>query len=268
MYKKTKKRTSVGRKIIGFILIVAACLLTLDVVLVMIPKINAVVLKGDYLRIFHEEMICCGILILFALDVRFGFLTKIRFKAAKVIGWILRIAVIAATLIILFFCGKVIVGSNINTAAPAKNAIVLGLALQNGQPVKDLIFRLETAKDYLQENRDATLILTGGNPDESGRTEAEVMQDLLMEMGVSEESLYLEDQAATTIENFANTVRMIDPTDPVVLISSNYHMDRSVKTAKKAGFTNVLRLPARSEILKYGSNMMWEVALDINAYIR
>lgn len=50
------------------------------------------------------------------------------------------------------------------------------------------------------------------------------MHDLLAEEGVPEENMYLEDKAKTTEENFKNTVQMIDPSEPIVLVTSNYHM--------------------------------------------
>ena len=60
------------------------------------------------------------------------------------------------------------------------------------------------------------------------------------------------------------TAQIIDPGKPVVLISSNYHMDRAVKTARSAGFTNIMRLPAPSSILNYGANVLSEVVLEVN----
>jgi uncharacterized SAM-binding protein YcdF (DUF218 family) len=57
---------------------------------------------------------------------------------------------------------------------------------------------------------------------------------------------------------------MIDPSRPVVLISSDYHMDRAVRTAREAGFTRVLRLPAPSAFLSFGANVMWEVIMEVN----
>ena len=57
---------------------------------------------------------------------------------------------------------------------------------------------------------------------------------------------------------------LIDPREPVVLISSDYHMDRAVRTAESAGFSNVLRLPAPSSFRNYGANMLSEVILELN----
>ena len=48
------------------------------------------------------------------------------------------------------------------------------------------------------------------------------------------------------------------------MISSDYHMDRAVRNAKEEGFSNVMRLPARSNILAFGANMLSEVVLDLN----
>ena len=76
--------------------------------------------------------------------------------------------------------------------------------------------------------------------------------------------MMLEDKAESTEENFRNTVSMIDPKQPIVLISSNYHMNRAVMTARDVGFDNVLRLPAPSQILNFGANVMWEVILELN----
>ena len=90
------------------------------------------------------------------------------------------------------------------------------------------------------------------------------MRDILTAKGVPEESLMMEDQASTTKENFENIARMISPDKPVVMISSNYHMDRAVRNAEKNGFSSVMRFPAPSAFFAYGANMLSEVVLDLN----
>ena len=98
----------------------------------------------------------------------------------------------------------------------------------------------------------------------SGKTEAAVMREILLERGVAEEKLALEDQAATTKENFKNAALLVDPGAPIALITSNYHMDRAVQTAKSAGLASVLRQPAPSSALYFGANVMWETVLEVN----
>lgn len=261
---ETKKPASPVRRIIGDILLLLAILLTADVLFVMPAKINAVVLKADYQKVFVYELILCAVLLLFALDVRFSLFTRWKSVVLKCVGWLLRSVIVLLTAVIVFFCGKVIIGGMINTAGPAENVIVLGLALENGEPAPDLRSRLDTARAYLEKYPEARLILTGGNPDASGRTEAAVMRDLLTEKGVPESRLILEDQAETTVENFRNIAELVSKDKPVVMISSNYHMDRAVRSAEKQGFTNIMRLPAPSGFLAFGANMLSEVVLDVN----
>ena len=255
-----------ARQKIGTILLVLAAAFTVYLSVIMIRRINTVVLKANYTKIFRYELAMCVFFILFAADVRFGF-TGAEHTALKAAGWCLRVVVVLVTAVLLFFMGKITVGSFIHTEAPANNAVVLGLALENGKPTDDLISRLDTAEEYLRRNPDATLILTGGNPDETGRTEAAVMRDILAERGIMEDRMRLEDRSEITKDNFRNTVRLVNPDDPIVLISSNYHMDRAVRTAHSAGFTEVLRLPAPSSLIFFGANVMWEVTLELNELV-
>ena len=252
------------RHIIGDILLAVAILLTADVVIVMCRKLRGVVLKNDYRSVFIYELILCAVLLLFALDVRFGMFTLWQSGAARAVGWVLRIVTALLTAVTVFFCGKGTVGGSVSTARQADHVIVLGLALENGSPTEDLLERLHTAQTYLEKHPEAQLFLTGGNADASGRTEADVMHDILAERGVKDDRMILEDRAKTTKENFLNIAEMIDPKQPVVLISSNYHMDRAVQTAKSAGFSDVLRLPAPSSFWSYGANVLSEVILELN----
>ena len=261
---KTANRPSLVRRVIGDILLALAVILIAEVAIVMPARINAVVRKSDYQDVFLYQRILCTVLLLFALDIRFSLFTRWKPAAVRVIGWILRVAVILASAVTLFFCGKVVVGSVVRNAGQADYAIVLGLALENGEPTPDLVARLDTAREYLDQHPGAKLILTGGNADESGRTEADVMRDILTEKGVPEGLLILEDQAETTKENFQNIAGMLQADESVVMISSNYHMDRAVRNAEKYGFSSVMRLPAPSAFFAYGANMLSEVVLDLN----
>lgn len=251
------------RRIAGDLLIALAAAFTIYLSVVMTRRISAVVLKASYVKIFRYELIICGVFVLLALDIRFGFLTK-GTGFLRIAGWAVRILLICVTAVVLFFCGKITAGSFIRTAEPAKHALVLGLALEDGKPTNDLLSRLETARQYLEENPETVLILTGGNAAEPGGTEAEVMQDLLAERGVPADRMILEDQAETTKENFRNAVRMTDPYEPIVLITSDFHMDRAVQTAAGAGFTRVMRLPAKSSAVHFGANVLWEAILELN----
>ena len=252
------------RRIAGDILLLLFALLTADVLFVMPARIGAVVLKADCEGVFRYQLVLCAVLLLFALDIRFSLFTRWNSAALKAAGRVLRAAVVLFSLAILFFCGKVIAGGLVSNAGPADYAVVLGLALEHGKPSPDLRSRLDTAGAYLAENPEARLILTGGNADESGRTEADVMHDILAEQGVPEDRMILEGRAETTVENFRNISSLVSADKPFVMISSDYHMDRAVRNAAEQGFTGVMRLPAPSGFFAYGANMLSEVVLDVN----
>ena len=160
---KKGNRTSCIRRIIGDILLVLAVLLLIDAAFVMPAKIHAVVQKADYQEVFMYEMILCMILLLFALDIRYNVFTRWKPVILRGIGWLMHTVIVLFSAAIIFLCGKVIIGSMVNTAGQADYAIVLGLALENGKPASDLLARLDTAREYLERYPEAHLILTGGN---------------------------------------------------------------------------------------------------------
>lgn len=253
-----------NRRIIGNILLILAVLFTAYLTAVMLHRISTVVLKDVYREAFQYELIFCAAFLLFALDVRFGLFTAMRSPVLKAVGWVLRIAVILFVAVLLFFFGRITINSLQDTDEAAEHVLVLGLALEHGKPTADLLSRLNTAEDYLLAHPESTLILTGGNPDANGNTEADVMRAILQDRGVPADRMIEEDKAASTIENFQNAARLIDPSAPTILITSDYHMHRAMQTAETAGFTNILPLTAPSSPLFYAANVTWEVLMEIN----
>jgi len=258
-------RTSRVRRVAGDILIALVAIFTVYLASVMIYKICTVVQKSKYTGVFILELIICVMAFVVAMDIRTGFLTKSEKKILKAAGWIARSVSAAFVITVLIFTCKILAGCLIDNPGDNCNAVVLGMALENGKPSDDLILRVDTTKEFIVEHPSSKLILTGGNPGRSGRSEAVVMKELLMERGVSEDKIIVEDSASCTLENFKNVadLALTDPDQPNVIITSNYHMDRAVKTAKSAGFANVLRKPAPSSFLSFGANVMWEVVLEI-----
>ena len=248
----------------GDILIVLSIGFTLYTCFIMRRRIEKVVLKKEYHTVFRFEFLACAFLILFALDLRFHLLTMFPGTLMKVIGWILRIIVIFMVFVLLFFSMRIIIYGRISSKEKTDTALVLGLALENGKANEDLLRRLDRAKLYLQENPNGMIILSGGNPDGMGNSEAALMAKILKEKGVSEDRMILEEEARSTKENFENVTKLIDPKKPFGLITSDYHMDRALRMARQAGFEKVLPYPSRCPWFSYGANVLSEVILAIN----
>lgn len=261
-----KKPRAAGR-IIGSLFLALVVLFTVYLSAVMLHRINTVVIKGIYKKVFSRELVICTLFLLAALDLRFRLFTRFRSRPLRVIGWLLRLVTAGLAVFVLLLGGRVIFAGLANDAGEADTAIVLGMALEDGRPTRDLLLRLDTAEAYAAEHPQSRLILTGGNQDEKGRTEAAVMKEILLERGLDESRIITEDQATDTKENFRNAAAMTDPSRPVVIVTSNYHMNRAVRIAGSAGFSSVMRVPAPSEPLYYGANVMWEVLMELNFLI-
>ena len=229
---------------------------------VMKRRIEAVVLQREYRIVYRYEMLLCGIVFLCLLDLETGFLHQ-RGTVLSVLAWVLRLL----TVLILAVMAAVVFGGRKDIMDRPKHILVLGLALENGQAPADLLLRLQTALSCAEEYPDADLIVCGGNHDASGCTEAGFMMNWLKEKGISSGRMILEDKSANTIGNFRKAAKLIDPHDPVILVTSSYHMKRAVKMAARAGFTAVGRRPASSVRVYYPANVMWETVLILASFL-
>jgi len=92
------------------------------------------------------------------------------------------------------------------------------------------------------------MVLSGGQFDADPRREAEAhgMKVFMMDMGVPEQALLIEDQSRTTFENALRTRALLgEGTHTIALVTSAFHMGRSVLWFEKAGFTVY---PVRADI--------------------
>lgn len=140
--------------------------------------------------------------------------------------------------------GFVISGMNARTPQNLDYIIVLGAKVDGDQPSPALRRRLNAAIEYLNENPDTKVVVSGGKGDDEHLSEAACMQRELIAAGIAPERIFMEDQSTSTAENMAFSKKWIDPDDSVGLVTNNFHVFRSVKIAEKAGYTNVSGLAA------------------------
>lgn len=116
--------------------------------------------------------------------------------------------------------------------------IVLGAALWNGQPSPALKERWNLAIELYHRGQVDRLVLSGGLGGNS-ITEAEGMRQYLVERGVKNEHLILEDRSTNTKENLLFTAEILQNEKPkaLVLITHDYHMYRALNYAHQAGLT-------------------------------
>jgi uncharacterized SAM-binding protein YcdF (DUF218 family) len=119
--------------------------------------------------------------------------------------------------------------------------LILGAGLRGEEPSKTLQGRLDAGLEFLLDNREIPVIVSGGQGTGETITEAEAMGTFLIKNGVEKERVYLEDRSTDTYENIKFSIEIMEqfgvgnPT--VLIITSDYHILRAKLLAKENGIT-------------------------------
>ena len=151
--------------------------------------------------------------------------------------------------------------------------IVLGAKVETDGLSGSLQRRLDKAAEYMAENPDTVLILSGGQGDDEPTSEAEAMYRYLKDKGVPDQQMLLEISSRNTAENIAYSQILMEqhreglknsqgapvlPDEQVVLvapdrplqvgiITNNFHLYRAGLIARKRGLDNVSGIAAGSD---------------------
>ncbi len=128
--------------------------------------------------------------------------------------------------------------------------IVLGSQLHSNEPGPILRLRLDKASEYALENPDTYLILSGGKEEKKSETEAQAMKRYLLEKGVPEKQLLLEERSSSTVENLAFSRELMGEHSRnarIGVLTSNFHLYRSQMIAKKQGLDQVWGIASESD---------------------
>lgn len=130
--------------------------------------------------------------------------------------------------------------------------LILGCQVKAWGPSILLQDRLDRALEYLEDNPDMVVVVSGGQGPDEPVSEARAMTDYLMEHGVEEGRILLEDQSHNTDQNFRRSRQILehagyDPEEMQILVVSNgFHLTRARMLAERAGFKDVSTLAAPS----------------------
>ena len=125
--------------------------------------------------------------------------------------------------------------------------IVLGAQVKGTRPSRALERRLKKAEAFLKEHPDTLAVLSGGQGDGEDITEAQCMYDWLTEHGIASRRLILEERSTSTEENLKFSAAFLDKTAPVGILTSNFHVYRALRLAKKQGYAKPCGIPAKSD---------------------
>ena len=99
--------------------------------------------------------------------------------------------------------------------------------------------RILYAHHLFQEGKAKYILLSGGSIDwlETGNTPAQDMADILLELGVPEQNLWLENNSKNTYENALECKKILSEhkIDRIILVTSASHMPRALALFEKQG---------------------------------
>lgn len=168
--------------------------------------------------------------------------------------WLRAIALIVLVIGIATFCvleGLIIKHMNTPAKADADYVIVLGAQVRGKTITKSLKSRLDAAYDYVSDNPDCIIIVSGGQGPGEDITEAQAMKDYLVGSGVEEDKIRMEEKSTSTKENLTYSLKIIEEQQKkktqtskneedggikTVIVTNDFHVYRAKLLAKKLGY--------------------------------
>ncbi|HVJ48435.1 YdcF family protein [Desulfitobacterium sp.] len=123
--------------------------------------------------------------------------------------------------------------------------IILGAGLNGDQLSWTLWERVDKGLRILQNNKEMRVVVSGGQGPGEWITEAEAMQRYLVEQGIAKERILKEEKSTSTMENFRYSRELLeqqpsyDPSEPVLVITNDFHIFRSKLLARRNGLNPV-----------------------------
>jgi uncharacterized SAM-binding protein YcdF (DUF218 family) len=140
-----------------------------------------------------------------------------------------------------------------------KAVVILGSGTPNCVASPTLIARLDQGLKQAQLWPQAKVTVSGGQDFGLRCREADIMADYLTARGVAANRVIREGRSTSTEENLVFSRRLLEEqgvavTDPIVVVTSDFHVRRAVRIARKAGFGEVAGVGAETPLyLRYNA---------------
>lgn len=185
----------------------------------------------------------------------FGIWRRIPKMLRRIIAVVLVVGIVSFS----FVEACVISGFFVQEEAGLDYIVVLGAQVRKSGPSVVLRYRLDRAVDYLMENENTICIVSGGQGANEPVSEAQGMYTYLLEKGIPEDRILMEDESVNTVQNLTNSKAFLNPeNDRVGIVTSNFHIFRSTRIAKRQGYAHVCGIVAGSNPNYLLNNMVRE----------
>ncbi len=162
---------------------------------------------------------------------------------------IIKRLIILGVLGVLLMQGLIASGWVFPPQGNAKYVLVLGAKIEGDEPSPLLSNRIRAAQNYLELHPLSIAVLCGGVGKGEMYSEAYVMKKTLLQAGIDEERLLLEETSVNTWTNLKNALALIEEKEgrrpeEVMVSTSDYHAFRVGFLAKRLG---ILAYPLTSK---------------------
>lgn len=137
--------------------------------------------------------------------------------------------------------------------------IILGCRVKGTEVSKSLKSRLDTALEYIQGNEKVQIIVSGGQGSGEDISEALAMKNYLVERGVDENRIFMEDKSVDTAQNIRFSAEYIkDSEAKIAVVSNDFHLFRAKRLIWAQGFQNVCGIAAPTDRMLFFNYMLRE----------
>lgn len=138
--------------------------------------------------------------------------------------------------------------------------IVLGAQMRDWGPSVVYKARLDSAIEYLNDNPDTKVIVTGGQGANESVSEGEGGKTYLLEQGIAEDRIIVESESLDTDQNISNALNLVEVTadTKIGIVTNNFHVFRGVMIAKRYTDADVTGIAAFTEYQYLPNNMVRE----------
>ena len=159
-------------------------------------------------------------------------------------------------------------GTNDNALYDEDAVVVLGAAVHGRELSNTLVGRLDAALAYHQRNPSALIVVSGGQGLQEEIPEAVAMRQYLLDHGVSDDRIIVEDRSTSTEENFANSRALLGQRLPsgyrIAFVTDEFHVYRAGRIAASTGLA-ATHVSSRTPWYFWPANYLREsVAIGLN----
>ncbi len=216
--------------------IIIAVLLVFSAIHFMTPMLSAIVNIGNITGVAVSVILF--FMVVFRGTFAQMFSRMLTHKGGRIFlftaGGIACIALIAAVVISCFM----VKAMNDKPKNSQTTVVVLGCQINGETPSRMLKRRLDAAYDYLSENSDVKVIVSGGQGSDEVTSEADVMRKYLLKRGIEDSRIFMEDKSTSTEENLRFSKEIIDKEGlcgEITIVTDGFHQLRADILAKKQG---------------------------------